>query len=78
MTDWVEDNEYVHPSLDWLHRYIALKSGNGRTAKAERYCKIESLQRLMELAHMEHADCEDTCEVRIALATLHDEFETKK
>jgi hypothetical protein len=72
MTDWTEDTDYQHPTLEWLFRYVAIanKSAKSRTARTKKVCRLEDFYRLIDLSKMEHADCDHNCEVRGVLAAI--------
>lgn len=67
------DHEYQHPSLDFLYRYRALKSSKGRTAGTQVVCSIADFERLIDLAKMEHADCDESCDVRVVVRSIEGE-----
>jgi hypothetical protein len=72
MNDWSEDTDYEHPTLDWLFRYVPItsKSKKSRTVRTKKICRLDDFYRLVDLAKMEHSDCEPSCEVRAVLAAI--------
>ena len=65
------DENYQHPSLDWAYRLKVVKAkGGGWTSRSQHLYRLADLERLIELAEMEHADCNDDCEVQKVLAAL--------
>ena len=64
------DENYQHPSLDCFYRLKMVKRNKVMTAIHVEALNIAAVERLMELSHDEHADCDESCEVLQVLQEL--------